>query len=135
MNKQPAFDVDYRRGLIGENLVGTFLEALAGSLIEVKTDFRVLETGNVFVETHQYPASQQEIYEPSGINVTAAEWYCIAGPSGNGFIAIKKDALMALTIQAPRADVQNVDVKSNKSRGRLVKITDLIQTIYKKENQ
>lgn len=51
---QPDFDVDFRRGKVGEDLVGTFLEQLAGSTIEVKTDYRADMTGNVYVETWQH---------------------------------------------------------------------------------
>jgi hypothetical protein len=130
MTYQPAFDIDYRRGLIGEDLVNTFLAALAGSLIEVKTDYRAHETGNVYVQTHQYPNGQREQHTPSGINLSNADWYVFAGPNSKGFIAIQKDELMKLVINAPRAEIAATNINSNQTRGRLVRITDIIESIY-----
>lgn len=132
MQYQPAFDIDYRRGLIGENLVNTFLVDLAGSLIEVKTDYRAHETGNVYVETHQYPKGQREHYVNSGINLSEANWYVFAGQNETGFIAIKKQELLRLAIAAPRAEIANANINSNQTHGRLVAIKDIIDTIYRK---
>lgn len=125
---EPRFDLDYQRGLIGEKLVGTFLEALSGSRIEVKTDHRVLETGNVFVETHQQVFGQD--WKPSGINVSQAEFYSFAGPSGNGFITIKTSVLKELAAASPRANVNSRSVESSAARGRIVKVSDLLELIY-----
>jgi hypothetical protein len=132
MNYQPAFDIDYQRGLIGENLTKTFLNDLAGSLIEVKTDYRAHETGNVYVETHQYPKGQLEQHQDSGINLSQSNWYVFASPSETGFIAIKKDELMKLVIQAPRAEIAKDNINSNQTRGRLVRIQDIISAIFRK---
>jgi hypothetical protein len=131
MNYQPAFDIDYRRGLIGEDLVNTFLVDLAGSLIEVKTDYRAHETGNVYVETHQYPKGQPDKAVPSGINLSQANWYVFASPHQTGFIAIPKKHLMLLTIKAPRAEIAAKNLNSNQTRGRLVAIKDILDIIYK----
>lgn len=125
---EPRFDLDYQRGLIGEKLVGTFLEALSGSRIEVKTDHRVLETGNVFVETHQQVFGQD--WKPSGINVSQAEFYSFAGPSSNGFITIKTSVLKELASASPRANVNSRSVESSAARGRIVKVSDLLELIY-----
>lgn len=133
MTFQPAFDIDYRRGLIGENLVNTFLVDLAGSLIEVKTDYRAHETGNVYVETHQYPKGQRENYIPSGINISQANWYVFAGQNSAGFIAIRRHELMELVIAAPRAEIAAANINSNQTRGRLVSIQSIIDTIYRKQ--
>jgi hypothetical protein len=133
MNYQPAFDIDFKRGLVGENLTKTFLNDLAGSLIEVKTDYRAHETGNVYVETHQYPKGQLEQHQLSGINLSEADWYVFAGPASTGFIAIKKDELMRLVIEAPRAEIAAQNINSNQTRGRLVRLVDIMATIYRKD--
>lgn len=125
---EPRFDLDYSRGLVGERLVGSFLEALAGSRIEVKTDHRVLETGNVFVETHQQVFGQD--WKPSGINVSEAEFYSFAGPSGNGFVTVRTDVLKDLARACPRGNVVSRSRESSSARGRLVKISDIIELIY-----
>lgn len=129
MTYEPRFDIDYERGMVGERLVGTFLESLAGSKIEVKTDHRVNETGNVFVESHQ--KNHTSDWRPSGINTSESDFWCFAGPSGNGFITIKKTALFELAMSAPRATVNAANKETNSARGRLVKMADIIQTIYK----
>lgn len=125
---EPRFDLDYQRGLIGEKLVGTFLEALSGSRIEVKTDHRVLETGNVFVETHQQVFGQD--WKPSGINVSEAEFYSFAGPSGNGFVTIKTSVLKELAGASPRANVNSRSTESSAARGRIVRMSDILELIY-----
>lgn len=125
---EPRFDIDYERGLVGERLVGTFLEALAGSRIEVKTDHRVLETGNVFVETHQQPFNRD--WKPSGINVSTADWYCFAGPSGNGFITVSKRVLIDLSRDAKRANVVTQSKESSAARGRLVPVANIVEAIF-----
>lgn len=125
---EPRFDLDYQRGLIGEKLVGTFLEALSGSRIEVKTDHRVLETGNVFVETHQQVFGQD--WKPSGINVSTAEFYCFAGPSSNGFVTIKTSLLKELAGASPRANVNSRSTESSAARGRIVRMSDILDLIY-----
>jgi hypothetical protein len=130
MTYQPAFDIDYRRGLIGEDLVNTFLNALSGSLIEVKTDYRAHETGNVYVETHQYPSNNPDTPIPSGINLSQADWYVFASPNETGFIAIKKQHLMPLVIDAPRVEIAAKNLNSNQTRGRIVSIKDIVKTIY-----
>jgi len=131
MTYQPAFDIDFRRGLVGEQLTKTFLNDLAGSLIEVKTDYRAHETSNVYVETHQYPKGQREYHQPSGINLSNANWYVFAGQANTGFIAIKKAELLRLAITAPRAEIATANINSNQTHGRLVRIEDIIATIYR----
>lgn len=125
---EPRFDIDFQRGLIGEKLVGTFLESLSGSRIEVKTDHRVLETGNVFVETHQQVFGQD--WKPSGINVSQSEFYCFAGPAGNGFITIRTSDLKQLAGASPRANVNSRSTETSAARGRLVRVADILEVIY-----
>ena len=125
---QPHFDIDYARGQIGEKLVGTFLEALSGSKIEVKTDYRVLETGNVYVEIYQQNLGGE--WKPSGLNITEADWFVFAGPSGKGFVAIDRAELMKLVIPAPRANQPIKSSNTNASRGALVKIDEIIKAIF-----
>lgn len=125
---EPRFDLDFSRGLVGESLVGSFLEALSGSRIEVKTDHRVLETGNVFVETHQQVLGQD--WKPSGINVSEAEFYSFAGPSGYGFVTIRTDVLRDLAKGAKRGSVYSRSADTSAARGRLVSVADVLEKIF-----
>jgi hypothetical protein len=130
---EPRFDIDYERGLVGEKLVGTFLQALSGTKIEVKTDYQAWRTGNVYVETMQ--RTKTGIWIASGINISESEWYCIAGPTGVGFIAIRKDALYELARLSPKTSCNTASKHTNASIGRLVRISDIIATLMKQETK
>lgn len=123
----PYFDHDYRRGLIGENLVGTFLEQLSGGLIEVKTDHRVNETGNIYIETWQ---EKRTGWEPSGVNISEANFYAIAGPSGKGFIVISTDVLKEVARSCEQRTISTKTMNTVNTRGRLVPVSRLIELIF-----
>ena len=127
---QSDFDHDFQRGLVGENLVESFLVALQGGTIETKTDSRVTETGNVYVETWQWRDSESNAKQ-SGINITKADFWCIASPEGNGFVMIRTDALKEVIrdTNAPEARQPIGNDKTMASKGRLVKMTDIMKKI------
>lgn len=128
---QPHFDIDFERGLVGERLVDTFLNQLAGSKIEVKTDYRVGETGNVYVETWQYRNADLSDKKQSGINITEADYFCFASPSGGGFIMVTTDLLKELMreIDPPESRQPVVGERSNASVGRLVPVDAILRKI------
>jgi hypothetical protein len=125
---QPDFDLDNRRGQVGEQLVGTFLAALAQGTIEVKTDYGTLRTGNHYVETHQL--GSDGLWRPSGLNVTQADWWCVAGPAGVGFVAIHVAQLKELAAAARRADQPLRGSGSNPTRGRLVRLAAITGAVF-----
>lgn len=129
--RNERFDIDNRRGQIGEILVGSFLESLADATIEVKTDYRANETGNVYIETHQCTYANEWV--PSGINTSEAKFYSFAGGCGKGFITIETQTLKELAKDAPRITFIPAINDTNKTRGRLVKVADIIKTIFEKE--
>ena len=126
----PFFDLDYRRGQVGENLVGTFLENLNGGLIEVKTDYRAGETGNVYIETWQQDGDG---WKQSGLNLSKSNYYALAGPNATGFIVIDSDQLKLLARQAPERTISNDNINTLNTRGRLVKLTDILSVIFGKD--
>jgi hypothetical protein len=128
---EPRFDVDFTRGRIGEELVETFLADLIGKKIEVKTDYRVNETGNVYVETWQYWEPDASDKKQSGINVSEAEYYCFSSPLGEGFIMIKTSVLKQFISNThPRETRQPIASKETKaSIGRLIPLADLLASI------
>lgn len=124
---QPDFDLDYRRGLVGEELVGSFLESVAGSTIEVKTDYRAWDTGNLYIETYQ---SIRGEWVPSGLNISKADFYSFAGPTGEGFLTIPKDALIDVVRATGRAvHMQRSSATSRDTKGFLVRVTDVVARI------
>lgn len=129
MTYQPDFDIDNRRGQVGENLVGTFVEALAKGTIEVKTDYGLARTGNVYIETWQYRNPDESDKRPSGINTTKADFWAIASPDGTGFVCISTDALKQLIKDKnpPEARQPISGPTTMASVGRLVKMSDLLE--------
>jgi hypothetical protein len=130
-NYEPHFDLDFARGRIGEELAGTFLADLADKKIEVKTDYRVGETGNVYVETWQYSRPDESDKKQSGINITESEYFCFASPSVQGFIMIKTQALKEVIRDTnPREVRQPIsNANSNASIGRVVPVVDILAKI------
>lgn len=66
--KDSNWDLDLRAGEAGESKVADLLSL---DTVEVKTDRRWWETGNVYIETECWYQSSQS-WEPSGIRVTKA---------------------------------------------------------------
>jgi hypothetical protein len=123
----PHFDVDFARGLTGENLV----KDLVNMKIEVKTDFRAWDTGNFYIETWQYRAANMSDKRPSGINVTTADYWCFAGPAGRGLIFIKTEDLKQIIRDTNPREVHQpiANDHSNASIGRLIPVTHIMQKV------
>jgi hypothetical protein len=81
---EPRFDFDVRRGKVGEDYVGTLLEAIASDSIEVKTDYGSHLTGNLYVEYEQTLRTGE--VRASGIASTEAKWWAFAFKDGAIFI-------------------------------------------------
>jgi hypothetical protein len=136
---EPRFDVDFTRGRVGEELVETFLADLIGKKVEVKTDYRIGETGNVYVETWQYSEADASDKKQSGINVSEAEYYCFGSPTGDGFVMVKTSVLKDFIKNTnPKETRQPIATNKTKaSIGRLVPLADLLCSIglSRKENE
>ncbi len=130
-NYEPRFDVDFTRGRIGEELVETFLADLVGKKIEVKTDYRVNETGNVYVETWHYSQPDGSDKKQSGINVSESEYYCFGSPLGEGFVMVKTQVLKDFIRNTnPKETRQPIATNKTKaSIGRLIPLADLLASI------
>jgi len=130
----PDFDIDYRRGQVGETLVGTFLEAVSGSTIEVKTDYRAHETGNLYVETNQKLPDGRWV--KSGISISKANFYCFAGPKGEGFLTIPTAALKKVMSEAGRfVHMDRASVSSRDTIGFLVRVQDVVNAVFESEGK
>lgn len=68
-----GFDIDLREGQAGEGAVANLLLS-GGGRIEVKTDYKALSTGRVFLEFEQ-AGPPTFTARPSGVAVTVAEWW------------------------------------------------------------
>lgn len=92
---EPRFDLDYNeRGLPGERYVESIREAIFRDRIEVKTDYGMAQTGNVYVEFEQRNKAGEWV--PSGIAVSESELWAFASPSGRGALVVDADTLKAV---------------------------------------
>jgi len=125
---EPRFDFDLRRGKVGEDYVGTLLEAIASGSIEVKSDYGSNQTGNLYVEFEQ--TGQDGVARPSGLSTTAAEWWAFAFKDGAIFVetqALKE--VCAHYYREGRIGVRPGTPESNGTRGVLLPVTALATSL------
>jgi hypothetical protein len=127
-NYQPDFDIDFQRGLSGEDLHKEFLFGTH----EVKTDYRTAETGNFYVETRQQNGVSEWL---SGINATKADFWVQASPLGHGGIYIKTSILRQLfrEVDPPETRQPILNDVTNSSTGRLLRLDDLLWALGMKK--
>lgn len=116
MKHNSDFKYDLQLGLKGENLVA---EILSNKKIEVKTDFKAKDTGNVFIEYESRGSL-------SGISKTHAEWFCFV-LSNENIIFVETTKLKNLCREYLNT---NRDIKGgdkNTSNGILLPIKQLIE--------
>ena len=130
VGNQPKFDVDLERGNVGEDLLELFFDdAEDNNMFEVKTDYRINETGNIYVETHKYRNPDKSDAVPSGINVTEAKWWVQASPDGVAMLIIKTEQLRKYIdfVQPPVSAQPIANAHSAASLGVLVPVKGLMK--------
>jgi hypothetical protein len=110
-----SFEYDLRIGQLGEKHLS---DILSNKKIEVKTDFRALETCNVFVEYESRGVK-------SGISTSHADYYCFI-ISNEQLMLIKLDLLRDKCRKyiGTDRDIKGGDL--NTSKGILLPITELL---------
>jgi hypothetical protein len=125
----PDFDMDLSDGLQGEDYVHSALSNLA--TIEVKTDRRAHETGNLYIEVYQFSYPDQSDKRPSGLSISKAKHWVFTTPGLKGFIVIQaevlKDLIRANSYKRVMQPIANA--KTNGSIGILVPISDIKKAI------
>jgi len=113
-NNRKKFDLDLAYGQMHEDKIA---EMLQGKKIEVKTDFKANETGNVFIE---YESRGKK----SGIATSLADYYCIA--IGESFHIMKPELLKKKCRKylGTKRDVLGGD--NNTSKGILLPVIELV---------
>jgi len=130
VGNQPHFDNDLVRGNVGEELLNLFFsDGEDNSLFEVKTDYRISETGNIYVETHKFRKPDQSDAVPSGINVTKANWWVQASPDGTAMLILKTEHLRKYIefVQPPKSAQPRADAHTAASLGVLVPLKGLMK--------
>lgn len=108
------FKFDLEVGQTYENKLGELL----GKKIEVKRDFKCLQTGNIFVE---YESRGQK----SGMATSQAEWWCY-WLSDSHFIMIELSKLKDMCRKYIKTDRDVLGGDSNTSKGILLPINEFI---------
>lgn len=121
---EPRFDFDVRRGKVGEDYVGTLLEAIASDSIEVKTDYGSHLTGNLYIEYEQ--TNQEGVARPSGIATTEAKWWAFAFQDGAIFVETSRlKGLCRDYYQQGRIGTRGGTPQSNGTKGVLLPLDAL----------
>ena len=116
------FKYDLKLGQKGENLLAKILKA-KGDTVEVKTDFRALETGNLFIE---YESRGKK----SGIAISEAVWYSFV-LSNSIIITITTEKLKEICREyhQTKRDIRGGD--ENTSKGILLPIDRILKDKWK----
>lgn len=123
--KDSNWDLDYRDGLVGESKVADLLSI---DTIEVKTDRRWQETGNVYIETDCYYINSQA-WEPSGISISkATHWAFVLDEV---VVILPLNRLKKIVERFGRPTTCNI--APNYSRGFLISVVELMAVI--RDNQ
>jgi hypothetical protein len=116
--KQSDWDIDLRDGLAGENSIRELLKI---ETIEVKTDRRWKETGNLYIEIYCYQQKTQN-WKKSGLAISKATHW--AFPLGEATIIITKEALTKAVLQYGKKI--ECKIEPNPSRGYLIRPEELL---------
>jgi hypothetical protein len=119
--KDSNWDLDYRDGILGEKKIADLLSL---DTVEVKTDRRWHQTGNLFIETECYYQTT-DTWEKSGISVSkATHWAFVLEDS---VLIIPTFRLREALHDNPRPITCNIP--PNPSRGTLITVGTLIEHI------
>jgi hypothetical protein len=116
MDYNNDFKYDLKIGQLGERHISNIL---SNKKIEVKTDFKALNTGNVFVE---YESRNKK----SGISTSEAEFYCFI-ISNEQLIIIETKLLKKKCRYYLKTKRDVIGGDLNTSKGILLPITELIK--------
>ena len=115
MNYNSDFRYDLDLGQLGEKLV---FDVLTNKKVEVKTDYKATQTGNVFIE---YFSRGKE----SGIAISKSDFYCFVTSNENiTFIETKKLKKLCRKYLDTNRDVKGGD--NNTSCGILLPLIEII---------
>lgn len=124
MNPSPDFDIDYAKGAQAELFVADLRRALLQGRVEVKSDWRSDQTGNIYVEGEcYYPRNgwrQTGIGNPN----TAPLWVYVLGTSGIG-IVFTREALRRVVVDDRFARKSQARWGSHPTRGWLIHLSAL----------
>lgn len=119
--KNSDWDIDLRYGKLGESKVADLLSL---KTVEVKTDRRWKETGNIYIETECYYVNDN-CWKPSGVRVSKASHWAFVLESS--VLIIPTDILKEVVWHSTRPITCNIP--PNPSRGYLVTPAQLLEQV------
>lgn len=124
------WDIDLRDGLAGESMVADLLSL---DTVEVKTDRRWWETGNIYIET-EFWSREADNWVPSGIRVSNATHWAYVLEETVIIVPLEQLKEAVWTIGRPIT----CNIPSNPSRGYLVTpsaILDFIRSTVRERKE
>jgi hypothetical protein len=119
--KNSDWDIDLRDGEVGESLVADLLHI---DTVEVKTDRRWKETGNIYIEESCFQQSTQE-WQASGVLISkATHWAFVLEDS---VMIVPRAKLIHIARKYGKATGTNL--QPNPSRGYLIRPEQLLEAI------
>lgn len=119
------WDLDLRDGQAGEGMVANLLSL---ETIEVKTDRRWVETGNIYIETECW-YNKSQTWEPSGIRVSkASHWAYVLE---NSVIIVPTEMLREMLWESPYKTPIECNIEPNPSKGFLITPANLLEYVRK----
>ena len=119
--KQSDWDIDLRDGQAGENGIRELLKI---ETIEVKTDRRWKETGNLYIEIYCFRQKTRS-WEKSGLATSKASHW--AFPLEEATIIITKEALTEAVLKYGKKI--ECKIEPNPSRGYLIRPEQLLASL------
>ena len=122
MSKLSDFDLDLATGQEGEQLVEQLLTG--GKTIEVKTDLKWKDTGNLYIETTCWSHNNEEWYA-SGLSSTKASYWAFV--LKGGILLVPTETLKKVVTVRGRAI--NCNIQPNPSKGYLIRVEDIMDAL------
>jgi hypothetical protein len=125
---EPRFDIDLKRGKVGENKTLDIIDAINEGRIEVKTDYGVWKTGNLYIEYEKQ--NRQGDWVASGIASTEADYWAFAFKDGAIFVETSRlKQLVAKHLESGNIGFRPGNSHSAGSRGVKLPLDDLTSTL------
>jgi len=122
--KLSDFDLDLAVGHKGEALVEQLLTG--GTTVEVKTDLKWKETGNLYIETVCWSHNNENWYL-SGLSSTKAQYWAFVLEGAT--LLVPTEVLKQVVTARGRAITCNIP--PNPSKGYLIKVEDILNYMRK----
>lgn len=125
MNKpEPNFDRDYKNGRQGELLVDGLIKALESGDCRIEVKKKSYIDAKFYVETECF-SKKTRIYQPSGINNTASEFWAFV-IADTEIVVFIPTAVLKRFVFHPSSETKAENNGSNPTRGKLINLPAIL---------